>query len=483
MIGYVGEIEAPWLIEVIAERFDYSAINAMTEDSLIYGGAIRDALAGIPLEGDLDIVLPPHSLLEITRLLDSSSKWTRVSGGPKIESCGIVEIVRETSTNYPQSLNIQSIVTYRNVNDATLQIVMPNNKASFGNSSMDSSYELISSVDIVCCGLAMDREGKIFEILEGAHHDCQNRILRFNERVIASISIDKLSERIKKLEDRGWKSEIDLADVKKRSKEVKPKEKEEFKSIDIGYNGGYKSPNLEASRKVYDIDMSSFKVKYGGPVKPSLRWSANRASDTVEESEQTEPRPEPVGLHNEPDLDYETAEQRMQNLEAFHKKNLKRKAENFFIQADEARYIHTRDRYSAKTVDSLRGLSPMPLAITLDRGWTDDDLVKDLERDSKSWRKWQGLRTVLLNELRSIDIGRRSYSMGDVGLLNMTVTRIGRAMDAVNMSKINSRQMQKMEAEGIETGRITSKTFKTFKAHPRKARKKLDELWEEMGRD
>ena len=92
----------------------------------------------------------------------------------------------------------------------------------------------LNNVDIICCGLVMDVNGEIFEVLDNAHNDCLNRILRLN-KFSRTINVDFLQKRIDKLSKRGWKSRINMKRVKKMVEELeairgeeKPERKLEF---------------------------------------------------------------------------------------------------------------------------------------------------------------------------------------------------------------------------------------------------------------
>ena len=74
-MGYIREIpNTGWVSEAIAERFD-NALEMMTPNSVIYGGAVRDVLSGKELLGDLDIVLPPEDFGKISNSFHTNSKW------------------------------------------------------------------------------------------------------------------------------------------------------------------------------------------------------------------------------------------------------------------------------------------------------------------------------------------------------------------------------------------------------------------------
>lgn len=265
------KIDAPWIMEIVTERFDQSAINAMTESSLVYGGAVRDALAGLPLVGDLDIVVSSEQSRNIVLVLNDSPKWTihrkAYKGRPKpmrwtqirglpdpppnvvfsnrgdattreeredredevtdsgIESpvtqeisIGFVEIESES---YKEALPIDKTLLYEAQNGAKVQIIIAKpEQISIISNGLNTLLNVIGNVDIRCCGVAMDRDGNVFEVIKGAHEDCKNRILKFNKDSIETVNIDNLKRRIEKLGRRGWTSEIDIEKIRKRHRRI-----------------------------------------------------------------------------------------------------------------------------------------------------------------------------------------------------------------------------------------------------------------------
>lgn len=334
----VREIDVPWVMEIITEKFDQSALNNMTEFSLIYGGAIRDALAGLPLIGDLDIVVPYEQSTTLLGTFNNSPKWIKVDvskakaavtkavkmpmtgrinrtlgqdpeasvtndgahrravpesswehstvvnedavvpvrftspeatsnageisvqrvGYPDLSSLPDAENIESEASEpprdvadetpgyhpasgelrqcvsevgrgydkhsfnpYKDTMPISKTIMYEASNGAKTQIVIVRPKHAFTSlSGIDAVFDMIRRVDITCCGLAMDRSGKVFEIIEGAYEDCKNKTLRFNKAIIESVNIDRFRERVTKLEKRGWSSKIDIGRIEGKHKKI-----------------------------------------------------------------------------------------------------------------------------------------------------------------------------------------------------------------------------------------------------------------------
>ena len=186
-------IEAPWVIDIIDEYFD-DAVSMLDETCVIYGGAIRDALAGIKIEGDLDILIPDWNRSSINGSFISSTRWSEL----------------RKKSNYPEESTLRhllsSIHTYVNSNGREVQIISPLEKQGTKIHEFDSDIiNVVSSVDIVCCGVMMDIFGNVFEVAKGALDDCKRRELHLSKELDRSkIKTDHMLSRIKKLEKRGW---------------------------------------------------------------------------------------------------------------------------------------------------------------------------------------------------------------------------------------------------------------------------------------
>lgn len=226
------KIDMPWVLEVITERFSFFPIEAMTSRSVVYGGAIRDALAGLPLRGDLDIVASPQHYINVVKAIDASSFWCRDNFNPTPPATyrdrkGVLVEAKSpkapprSRSNYGKNVPLEEITRFVNVRGIELEIIR-----AMGNLPPEESVIAVpSNVDIICCGLVMDRSGDIYEILESAEDDCKKHLLRFNELVIETVDIPRLERRIAKLEKRGWKSEIEIKRIKKQQAKAKRRAK------------------------------------------------------------------------------------------------------------------------------------------------------------------------------------------------------------------------------------------------------------------
>lgn len=207
----VQEIEIAGLIERIDERFDNISV-LMTEGALIYGSSLTSMLAEIPASGDLDIAVSRDEFGELAQNLASSSVWRQIDGPPIPErdpSIGIRPYVgfKKTKSGYGKELHlpVSTTVTFEDVRKAKVQII----QASSHHRGLEAAIEVVQSVDMIFCGVAMDKYGKVLEIVPESIADCRDRIMRIN-KLNDRMDLKSLAARISKYEERGWSSKIDM---------------------------------------------------------------------------------------------------------------------------------------------------------------------------------------------------------------------------------------------------------------------------------
>jgi hypothetical protein len=277
---YMKEIEIDWISELISERFD-NALDLMTKNAMVYGGALRDSLAGLPLKGDLDISAPPEELEEIIGNFQSSSKWMIVERDgenvsiPSPEPVGVRDLkkVRGREPSITQAIigqpgnarsplfpnatmpkfqiqkvnpskyqlihaespykkgrskmSLTGIFTFEMTGGIRVQIMIAKKPETLLNSLFSTPKQIAlfpaRTVDIRCCGLAMDKYGHLFEVVKGAYSDCKEKMLRLN-KLTHEDSFENLNFRVDKLINRGWASEINLDEAKKEINRLKKEE-------------------------------------------------------------------------------------------------------------------------------------------------------------------------------------------------------------------------------------------------------------------
>jgi hypothetical protein len=200
-----------WVQEIIEEKFD-NAVGLMVKGSAVYGGAVRDAVAGKELLGDLDIATDSMGAMQMKKYFSEDPRWksdnqqkTIMKARPYIKS-GLSKIE-----------NLQS---FTGMAGQKAQIIVSN---VHNKSWIQTVLALSQTVDIICCALIMDINGRVYETLPRAFEQCKKGVLTLNPYVeIKDINI--LANRVNKLVERGWKSEIDFGKVVKKMKKQEKKQ-------------------------------------------------------------------------------------------------------------------------------------------------------------------------------------------------------------------------------------------------------------------
>lgn len=203
-IGYLKEIEdVSWVQEVIMERFD-NALELMTLNTIVYGGAIRDCLLGVELVGDLDLAVPKSEFKRLFSSFQHNPRWVSIQGNNIYDN---------------QDILIQSMSLFKTIRGQIVQLISA--RGDF-ETKMEEATCLARNADIVCCGVVMFNDGRVFEVIPGAYQECIDGVLTINDNS-NSIHPELLKSRIDKLVGRGWKSEIDVIKTLKRVKASRAK--------------------------------------------------------------------------------------------------------------------------------------------------------------------------------------------------------------------------------------------------------------------
>lgn len=207
-IPYLREINGlEWVREVISEKFQ-NATELMTRNSVIYGGAIRDAIAGLELVGDIDIAVPKEELKTLSGRFLDDPRW-------RAKNQASSPFSRLRNAGYPQEevekIPMQDIIEFVTFKDAIAQIMVSNLP---GNDPFDRALGMARQVDFRCCSMILTADGRVFETIEGALNDCRDRVLRINEES-TTIHLKTVPTRIEKLTGRGWTNTVDIEQVQK----------------------------------------------------------------------------------------------------------------------------------------------------------------------------------------------------------------------------------------------------------------------------
>ena len=211
------KIDLPFASDLIAEKFD-NILELLHPNALAYGGAIRDITAGLSLKGDLDIVAAGADYDYCISKVSNSGKWREVNT--------VSAIVRKIKgSDYSSNKAIKKVSTFETFGNKRVELIKAVTQLDKHN--LTATLEVIKTVDITCCGVAMDIYGNAYEILEGARQDCLDRVLKLNS-LNSDSNIENLKNRIIKLEKRGWTSRINLDKATKMLDKIKKARKKEL---------------------------------------------------------------------------------------------------------------------------------------------------------------------------------------------------------------------------------------------------------------
>lgn len=219
LVPVVGISErAPHVLEALDEKFD-SVSTKMTPGSVIYGGALVSVLAGLRIEGDLDVAVSGEQFMEVAQNFSSSTKWLQVDGqrvpereagsrGPGLKISGAYASTTPSSPygDGSKGMPIGRVATFQNVSGGLVQVIASSKQT--GNPLTDA-LEIVSKVDMIFCAVAIDLEGKIYEMMDGALQDCRDRRMRLGS-VDPRLDPRILKARISKYARRGWHLDIDV---------------------------------------------------------------------------------------------------------------------------------------------------------------------------------------------------------------------------------------------------------------------------------
>ena len=249
---YLQEIpNVSWIVEVISETFD-DALDLMTSSSIVYGGAIRDCLAGKKLIGDLDIIVMP-SVAEYSALVNrftKSPKWISINNRQENLSYEQPKFLTSRRDANRSISKIPYLTAFKTLGNKTVQIITPSTVKS---SPFRTIVHFAKQVDIICCGLILTNESRVFEIVPDAYEDCKKGILRLNNLSNNIINFEHFQARIEKLTARGWINNINMAQAVRN---IKRRQKQQEKSNHITKNDEKKQ---QIDRKTYYIDHETTK--------------------------------------------------------------------------------------------------------------------------------------------------------------------------------------------------------------------------------
>ena len=252
---YLQEIkDTEWVIELISEQFD-DAMNMMTKNSVIYGGAVRDCLAGKDLIGDLDIAVSASESTTMINKFVKNPKWVNVSNNNKRSESHYKKFsLTHSFFGEPSRKSVfqtaPQIMTFKTLGNKTVQIII---LSPTDDDPFQTVTTMVKQVDIVCCGVILTNDNKVFEVVPNAYKDCKKHVLHLNNACYVK-DIENFKQRIEKLSERGWINEININKVI-RTVNRKRKQKIENEKILAGTT---KRTSTDLENHTHTIERSDF---------------------------------------------------------------------------------------------------------------------------------------------------------------------------------------------------------------------------------
>lgn len=207
--SYLEEINHVSVLESIDEVFD-SATSLMTQNAVMYGSTVTALITGLPICADLDIAVSNQEYMKLCKNFASSVKWLQVDGKRVSEhkpSESMHKFNLPTSSysgknpyQEAKHLPISKMVAFEAVNRSRVQIV--ESKTMTGD-RLEDALEVVRSVDFTFCGMAIDRYGRMLEVIPYAYDDCKQRIIRI-QNYQPDMNPDRMKARLHKYIKRGW---------------------------------------------------------------------------------------------------------------------------------------------------------------------------------------------------------------------------------------------------------------------------------------
>jgi len=213
----------------------------------IFGGAVRDSLAGKDIH-DIDIMCLPNSAILLSKLLTEKG-FIKVDLYDKMQLSMYNEIrcISEPWTFIRDSKIIQIIKPAGG-------LLSPSGNATLG-SLIDSYYALLSDIDISACGVFIERDrdgiAKLKESHPHAITHCRSVVFETlkNNRMFGKHRTDM---RAFKLSDRGWKNIT-------KSKDIKDERRIKLMGLPNGLQKPeYSYKNYNTTKKTPEIDLVDF---------------------------------------------------------------------------------------------------------------------------------------------------------------------------------------------------------------------------------
>lgn len=219
------------IVESISD--DLMHILSHVPNSFIYGGLMRDIVAGMKLEGDIDIITTNSE--QICRDLNKSCRWIRKNTYGYDDGSNFMDKYGNIAK---KAFDINYYINTYGYEAQIIRYISNLSKPNINPLHGRLLDEVRSRLDLRCCGIVMTGQGRVIEILEGAEKDCLDRVLHINKDCKQEMVLDALKARVEKLQKRGWSVGKDIENyiIEKendKGQEKEKPEKEDFKRLFI----------------------------------------------------------------------------------------------------------------------------------------------------------------------------------------------------------------------------------------------------------
>lgn len=183
-------------------EFDVKELFAVSDYITIYGGAVRDSLAGLEIH-DIDILCMPESAYKLRKFLKDKYNYETL------------ELYDQDTLNMYHGISmISEPWTLMNDNKKIIQIIRPTwkgeinpNTHRMNQDGYQQAYrDLIKNVDLSCCGVFLEHQGRGLMLMEA----CKDAIIHCLSKTFTINEWSKLYNtsrtlyRQHKLSSRGW---------------------------------------------------------------------------------------------------------------------------------------------------------------------------------------------------------------------------------------------------------------------------------------
>ena len=198
--------------KIKAELDEYLGFNSSTlfqnskNLARVFGGAIRDIITGDKIH-DIDILLGSKTLNHVEGVLQQNGYrfFEQLNGKDLQEMYSEIHIITEPKTWIK--------------GDKIVQLIRPSINSKGSEEAYITGFrDLISNVDLSCCGVSWDGQ-EFHEDFPNAFLHCQCKVFSENKQA-KMYSKKRIHQRIWKLSERGWK-EIQNSDAINRDLKLK----------------------------------------------------------------------------------------------------------------------------------------------------------------------------------------------------------------------------------------------------------------------